>query len=65
MSSNYFVNIIVIDHHETAGIGDVALEKLVAQAKEKKSADVDIVTGASITSAAFIEALTNALDKIK
>jgi succinate dehydrogenase/fumarate reductase flavoprotein subunit/uncharacterized protein with FMN-binding domain len=59
------VNIIVIDHHETAGIGDVALEKLVAQAKEKKSADVDIVTGASITSAAFIEALTNALDKIK
>lgn len=47
------------------GIGDVALEKLVAQAKEKKSAEVDIVTGASITSAAFIEALTNALDKIK
>ena len=33
--------------------------------KGEKSADVDIVTGASITSAAFIEALTNALDKIK
>ena len=58
-------NIKVVEQNETVGIGDVALEKLVAQAKEKKSAEVDIVTGASITSAAFIEALTNALDKIK
>lgn len=58
------VNIKVTEQNETAGIGDVALEQLVAQAKEKKSADVDTVTGATITSKAFIEALTNALEKI-
>ena len=58
------VNIKVIEQNETAGIGDVALEQLVAPAKEKKSADVDTVTGATITSKAFIEALTNALEKI-
>ena len=39
------VNIKVTDQNETVGIGDVALEQLVAQAKEKKSADVDTVTG--------------------
>ena len=59
------VNIRVVEHNETAGIGDVALEQLVEQAKERKSADVDAVAGATITSQAFIEALTNALEKIE
>lgn len=59
------VNIKVIEHNETVGIGDVAIEKLVAQAKAIKSADVDIVSGATITSNAFIEAPTNALDKVE
>lgn len=59
------VNIRVVEHNETAGIGDVALEKLVAQAMERKSAMVDQVSGAAITSNAFIEALQNALDKIE
>ena len=59
------VNIRVVEHNETAGIGDVALEKLVAQAMERKSAMVDQVSGATITSNAFIEALQNALDKIE
>ena len=59
------VNIKVVEQNETAGIGDVALEKLVAQAMERKSADVDMVTGATITSKAFIEALTNALNKME
>jgi uncharacterized protein with FMN-binding domain len=59
------VNIKVTEQNETVGIGDVALEKLVAQAKERKSADVDMVSGATITSTAFIEALKNALSKIE
>ena len=59
------VNIKVVEQNETAGICDVALEKLVAQAMERKSADVDMVTGATITSKAFIEALTNALNKME
>ena len=59
------VNIRVAEQNETPGIGDVALEKLVEQAKERKSAMVDTVSGATITSNAFIEALENALDKIE
>ena len=59
------VNVRVVEQNETAGIGDVALEKLVEQAKERKSAMVDTVSGATITSNAFIEALQNALDKIE
>ena len=59
------IDIKVTQHNETVGIGDVALEKLVAEAKEKKSAEIDAVTGATITSKAFVEALGKALSKIE
>ena len=59
------IDIKVTEHKETVGIGDIALDKLVEQAKEKKSAEVDVVTGATITSKAFIEALEKALSKIE
>lgn len=49
--------------NETVGIGDVALEKLVEEALEAQSADIDGVTGATITSDAFKEALQKAIDK--
>ncbi|MDL2318808.1 FAD-dependent oxidoreductase [Eubacteriales bacterium OttesenSCG-928-A19] len=53
----------VIDHNETPEIGDVALEVLVVEAMEKQSAEVDTVTGATITTDAFAEALTKAMEK--
>lgn len=53
----------VIEQNETVGIGDVALEKLTAEAMEKQSAELDAVTGASITRDAFVEALTKAMEK--
>ena len=59
------IDVKVTEHKETEGIGDVALDQLVAQAKEKKSAEVDVVSGATITSKAFIEALSKALSKIE
>ncbi|MBQ8080924.1 MAG: FAD-dependent oxidoreductase [Clostridia bacterium] len=58
------IDIKVTEANETVGIGDVALETLVAEAKAVGSAEIDSVTGATITSAAFIEALNKALEKI-
>ncbi len=53
----------VAEHKETVGIGDVALPPLVEQALEIQSADVDTVSGATVTSDAFKEALTTAMGK--
>ena len=57
------VDIKVTEANETVGIGDVALETLVKEAMEAKSADVDTVSGATITSDAFREALSKAIEK--
>jgi len=55
----------VIKHSETAGIGPQAIEKLTAQALQKQSADLDVVSGATMTSDAFKEALAKAMKKAK
>ncbi len=56
-------DIKVIKHSETAGIGPQAMEKLTAQALQKQSAELDTVSGATMTSTAFKEALTTAMKK--
>ncbi|MBR2943342.1 MAG: FAD-binding protein [Clostridia bacterium] len=58
-------DVVVLEHHETQNLGDVALEKLVAQAKEIGAAEVDSIAGATTTSRAFKEALTDALSLMK
>ena len=55
----------VIKHSETAGIGPQAMEKLTAQALQKQSANLDVVSGATMTSDAFKEALSKAMKKAK
>lgn len=55
----------VLEHNETPNIGDTALEKLSAQAKELGTAEVDSVAGATTTSRAFKEALADALSQVK
>ena len=57
------IQISVLGHSETPDIGGTALEELVKQANEKKSADLDVISGATVTSEAFIEALQLALEK--
>lgn len=59
------IDIKVTEANETVGIGDVAMETLVNEAMEAKSADIDSVSGATITSTAFIEALEKALEKVE
>lgn len=56
-------DIEILKQNETTGIGPEALEKLVPQALEIQSAEVDVVSGATVTSEAFKEALTLAIGK--
>ncbi|PIE04249.1 MAG: hypothetical protein CSA76_05165 [Spirochaetales bacterium] len=54
---------IDVVHTESAGIGPQALTKLVPEAIKKQSAAVDAVSGATMTSEAFKEALSKAMKK--
>ena len=51
----------VVDHQETAGISDPALEQIPAAIVEAQSTEVDVVSGATMTSNAIIEAAKKAL----
>lgn len=53
----------VLKQSETEGIGVPALDTLIEEALEKQSAKLDAVSGATITSDAFMEALAKAMEK--
>lgn len=53
----------VLKHSETAGAGTKAIDELPARIIKANAADVDAVTGASVTSRAIIMAVTQALNK--
>ena len=51
----------VVEHNETAGISDPAIEKMPAKIVDAQSTDVDAVAGATVTSEAIKEAVKAAL----
>ncbi|MEG0934798.1 MAG: flavocytochrome c [Clostridia bacterium] len=53
--------VVPVKHAETAGIGDVAMEKLAAQIVENQSVAVDVVAGATNSSYALINATGEAI----
>ena len=57
-------NVEITEHKETKGLADPAIEEVSAAIVEKNRPDVqtDIVSGATVTSEAIIEAVTNALE---
>ena len=55
------VDVIAIGDSETNGIGSNAIEQLPAKIVEADSTEVEVVSGATITSNAIIEAVDNAL----
>lgn len=61
VSDTAITGIEVTKEEETEGIGKAALPKLVEQAVADQTADVDIVSGATLTSNGFKMALTDAL----
>ncbi|HSL85467.1 MAG TPA: flavocytochrome c, partial [Bacteroidales bacterium] len=54
---------IQAEHTETEGLGDNAIDSLIASAKEKNSLALDIMSGATYSSEGFIAALEAALVK--
>ncbi len=55
----------ITTQNETQGIGTIAIEKLSSEILEKQGTDVAAVSGASVTSKAFLEAAADALAKAK
>ena len=51
----------VVEHNETAGISDPAIEQIPAKIVDAQSTDVDAVAGATVTSEAIKEAVKAAL----
>lgn len=54
--------ITVLDSRETPGLGDVAMEKMTQAIIDGQTLNVDTVTGATLTSLAFLNAVSSALD---
>lgn len=61
VSDSKIETVTVSEHQETAGIADPALEQVPAAIVEKQSTEVDVVSGATITSQAIIDAVNTAL----
>ncbi len=53
--------VVVVSHQESAGIADPALNTIPTAIVEKQSLAVDVVTGATVTSAALLKAVEEAV----
>lgn len=65
LEDDKIVSVEVSGPQETEGIGSKAIEELPQRIIEKNSADVDIYSGATITSQGIIYAVNNAMDPEK
>lgn len=61
VEDNEITDIQAIENSETAGIGDAAIDELIKKALDEQSADLDVVSGATVSSDAFMEALEKAM----
>ena len=60
-SEDAIVSVKASGEMETKGLGDVAIEQLTETVMEKQSADVDSVTGATISSTAMLSAVADCI----
>lgn len=60
-SADAIVSITVTEHVETPGVGDMAIAQLPDKIIEAQALDVDVVTGASMTSGAILTAVADAV----
>ena len=60
-SANAIDSVKVVEHSETAGISDGAIENIPAAIVENQSLDVDTVSGATVTSDAILKAVADAV----
>jgi len=55
----------VTNHSETLGIGDTAIEKLTERILYAQSANIDVLTGATVTSSALLAAVNQCIEQAK
>ena len=65
MDGSKIAAIDVVQQQETSGVGSRALEALPGAIIEAQSTDVDVVSGATVTSTAIIDAVNKALEQVK
>lgn len=64
LDGDTIVNIEVVEQNETEGLGDTAIDELIPKIIEAQSTDgIDVVSGATASSNALIEAVNEALSK--
>ncbi|MEC4271933.1 flavocytochrome c [Adlercreutzia sp. R25] len=56
--------ITVLDSRETPGMGDVAMDKMTKTIIDNQTLDVDTISGATLSSMAFLTAVGSALDTL-
>jgi fumarate reductase flavoprotein subunit len=61
MSGESISEITIVDSDEDHFVGGAAMEELIETVIELNSADVDAISGATITSKGFLEAVKNAI----
>ncbi|MGI6192452.1 MAG: FAD-dependent oxidoreductase, partial [Christensenellales bacterium] len=61
VDANAITNVLIVGDSETTGVGSLAVEQMPAAILSAQSAEVDVITGATITSNAILEALGKAL----
>ncbi|UUX34782.1 FAD-dependent oxidoreductase [Fundicoccus culcitae] len=62
VDGDQITDIQILEQSETVGIGVEALDALAEQALVAQSAELDVVSGATVSSNAFMEALQNAME---
>jgi fumarate reductase flavoprotein subunit len=56
-------DIVIVSHRESAYPGAAAMEELLEEILEAGSTDLDAISGATLSSRGFLEAVENALQK--
>ena len=64
-SENAILSVNAVGEKETKGLGDVAIEKLAQLVLEQQSIDVDVVSGATVSSQAMLQAAVSCIKQAK
>lgn len=64
-SDSAIVSVSAVGEKETKGLGDVALEQLIPAVVAAQSADVDVITGATVSSKAMLQAVEACMNQAK
>ncbi|MGN9164647.1 flavocytochrome c [Tissierellaceae bacterium HCP3S3_D8] len=63
VDENNILSVEILEHNETPGISDVAIERIPEEIVKYQSLSIDAVSGATVSSTAILEAVKNALEK--